>query len=420
MLSPTPALWTWLGTGLIALAVVRIILGGWAEAKRRRRATRQQELELARLAQELTAAREARRTRAPDAVSWSGFRQLVVQRRVEESAQVCSFYLAAHDGKPLAPFKPGQHLTFRLPGSSREGGHLVRCYSLSDHPQQPHYRVTIKRVPPPPGAPNSAGGLGSSLFHAQIKESDVLEVRAPSGNFCLDPQDVTPVVLIGGGIGVTPIYSMLATLVHQKSRRPAWVYYGVRHRREHLFREEFAAITRDHPHIRIRVCYSRPEPEDRPGEDYHLAGRITPELLRRELPSNDFAFYYCGPRGMMEALTAGLKEWGVPETRRHFEAFGPLSVKRAGPADIAVRHQVTFRKTGLARAWDASCGTLLDLAEQAGVAIASGCRTGNCGTCLVAMPEGEVTYVQPPGSMPEGRSCLACIAQPKGNLVLDA
>ena len=379
---------------------------------------RRREAELTQLADELTRAREARQKRAQEAAPWNGFRQLVVRKRIEESAHVCSFHLAAHDGKPLPAFKPGQYLTFRLPGSGREGGQLVRCYSLSDHPHQSHYRVTIKRVFPAPGA--SAGGLGSTLFHSQIKENDVLEVRAPSGNFCLDPQDQTPVVLIGGGIGLTPVYSMLAALVHQKSTRPVWFYYGLRHRREHLFKPELDAIARDHPHLRLRVCYSQPDPSDRLGEDYHVAGRITPELLRSELPSNDFSFYYCGPGAMMESLTAGLKAWGVPETRLHFEAFGPLSVKRAGHVGATVRHKVTFRKTGTSRPWDESCGTLLDLAEQAGVAIASGCRTGNCGTCLVAMSEGGVTYVQTPGTPPEPGTCLACIAQPQGDLVLDA
>jgi ferredoxin-NADP reductase len=381
---------------------------------------RQQELERARLAEEFTTAREARQKRGPDAGTWSGFRQLVVQRRVEEAPEICSFHLVAHDAKPLPAFKPGQYLTFRLPGSGREGAPLVRCYSLSDHPHQAHYRVTIKRVPPPPGAPAAAGGLGSTLFHAQVKERDVLEVRAPSGNFHLDPLDPTPVVLIGGGIGLTPVYSMLAALVHQRSSREVWLYYGVRHRGEHIFKAELEGLARSHPHLRLRVCYSQPRPGDRLGEDYHHAGRITPELLRRELPSSNYRFYYCGPGAMMEALTAGLKAWGVPESHLHFEAFGPLSVKRASPAAAAVRHQVTFRKTGTARPWDASCGTLLDLAEQAGVTIASGCRTGNCGTCLVAMPEGSVSYVQPPGSPPEPRSCLACIAQPRGDLVLDA
>lgn len=416
--SPTPAFWTWLGAGLVALVALQVGWSLWQSARRRRLAARRQEQERAALAEQLALAREARQKRAAETGPWNGFRKFVVQRRVEESPQVCSFHLVAHDARPLPAFKPGQYLTFRLPGSGREGGQLVRCYSLSDHPHQPHYRVTIKRVPPPPGAPATAGGLGSTHFHTHIKEQDILDVRAPSGHFHLDPHDATPVVLIGGGIGLTPVYSMLAALVHQKSPREVWLYYGVRHRLEHIFKAELEAMARAHPQIRLRVCYSQPGPTDRLGEDYHVAGRITPELLQRELPSKNFRFYYCGPGAMMEALTAGLKAWGVPESHLHFEAFGPLSVKRASPAG-AVRHQVTFRKTGAARSWDASCGSLLDLAEQAGVAIASGCRTGNCGTCVVAMAEGDVTYVQPPGSPPEPRTCLACIAQPKGNLVLD-
>jgi uncharacterized protein len=415
--SPTPAFWTWLGAGLIALAIGQIVVSSWRGARHRRLARRHEERERVRLAEQLALARETRQKRSVDTNSWNGFRKLVVHRRVEESAHVCSFLLVAQDAKPLPPFRPGQYLTFRLPGSSREGGQLVRCYSLSDHPHQPHYRVTIKRVLPVPGA--TVGGLGSTLFHSQIKEDDILDVRAPAGNFCLDLNDSTPVVLIGGGIGVTPVYSMLAALVHQRSTREVHFYYGVRNRSEHLFKTELETLSRAHPNVRLRVCYSQPAPGDRLGEDYHVAGRITPELLRSELSSNRFAFYYCGPSAMMDALTHGLKAWGVADPCLHFEAFGPLSVKRASPG-TAARHQVTFRKTGAVRPWDASCGTLLDLAEQAGIAIASGCRTGNCGTCVVTMHEGEVTYVQPPGSPPEGRACLACIAQPKGDLVLEA
>ncbi len=415
--TPTPAFWTWLGAGLIGLAAVRAALSLWTAARARRQAAQHRSAEYARLAAELATAREARQKNAQEPVPWHGFRQMVVRKRVEEAPNVCSFHLVAHDGKPLPPFKPGQYLTFRLPGSGREGAQLVRCYSLSNHPHEPYYRVTIKRVLPSPTAP--AGGLGSTHFHSQIKENDVLDVRAPAGKFVLDPQDPTPAVLIGGGIGLTPVYSMLATLVHTKSPRPVWLYFGVRHGGEHLFKEELATIARTHPHARVRICYSQPRPEDRLGEDYHIAGRVTPELLQSELPSKDCAFYYCGPSAMMDALTTGLKAWGVPAERLNYEAFGPLSVKRAPSIGPVTKHQVTFRKSGTTRPWDESCGTLLDLAEQAGIAIPSGCRTGNCGTCLVMMPDGDVTYVQHPGSPPEPRTCLACIAQPKGNVALD-
>ena len=128
MLSPTPVLWTWLGAGLIALVAGRLVGGLWTAARHRRATAKQREAELARLAAEMAAARDARQKRVQEPVPWHGFRQLVVRKRVEESAQVCSFHLAAYDGKPLPAFKPGQYLTFRLPGSGREGVQLVRCY----------------------------------------------------------------------------------------------------------------------------------------------------------------------------------------------------------------------------------------------------------------------------------------------------
>ena len=418
-------LWTYLGLTLILLVVGQLVLSLLAALRRARLAAQRQALDLARFTEELAAVREARRKLAQEPVPWNGFRKFVVRRKVGESALVSSFYLAPHDAKPLPAFKPGQYLTFRLPGPRRDG-QLIRCYSLSDHPHQSHYRVTIKRALAPAGNALQTAGLGSGFFHDEIKTGDILDLRAPAGNFLFDPNDTYPVVLIGCGIGLTPIYSMLATLVHLKSRRTVSFYYGVRTRSEHLFKAELDAIARDHPHIRIRICYSQPGPEDRLGEDYHLHSRVTVDLLRRELPSSNFLFYYCGPGPMMEAMTHGLKEWGVPESLLHFEAFGPLSVKRVskaigGSSPLPANQPcVTFRKSGTALSWDGSHATLLDLAEEAGVVIASGCRAGNCGTCVVAVQEGEVTYIQPPGTPPEARTCLACIAQPKGDLVLDA
>jgi ferredoxin-NADP reductase len=418
-------LWTILGLTLIGLVAGRLALDV-ATAVQRLRADRQrQAFELAKLQEELAVARDRRRKLAEEPLSWNGFRKFVVSRKITESAEVCSFLLQPHDAKPLPPFKPGQYLTFRLPATH---GHtqLIRCYSLSDRPHSGHYRVSIRRALPPPGVA-APPGLSSSLFHDQIQEGDLLDVRAPAGNFWLEPNEPEPVVLIGGGIGVTPVLSMLATLAHQKSRRSVWFFYGVRHGRQHLFKAELEAIVRDHPHINLRVCYSQPAPEDRLGEDYHRAGRITVELLQRELPSSNFRFYYCGPGPMMEELTAGLRAWGVPESHLHFEAFGPQSVKRvshaagreAAPAGAGAP-LVTFRKSGTSLPWDGVHETLLDLAEHAGIAIPSGCRAGNCGTCVVAMQQGEVSYIQPPGCPPEARTCLTCIAQPKGHVVLEA
>lgn len=418
-------LWTWIGLALIGLVVGRLALelvvalqGARAEAGRHA-------LDLARLQEELAAARELRRRAAEEPLSWNGYRKFVVSRKVVESPAVCSFHLTPHDAKPLPAFKPGQYLTFRLPGT-HGNTQLIRCYSLSDRAHRSHYRVSIKRVQAAAGPAAAPAGLSSSLFHDVIQEGDILDLRAPAGNFCLEPNESDPVVLIGSGIGITPVFSMLAALVHQQSRRTVWFFYGLRNRREQLFAAELAALVRDNPHITLRLCCSQPEAGDRPGEDYHIHGRVTLEVLKRELPSSNFRFYYCGPGPMMEALTSGLKQWGVPGSHLHFEAFGPMSVKRVsqapgGAAPAATTTcQVTFRKSARSLQWDGVHASLLDLAEHAGIALPSGCRAGNCGTCAVALQRGEVSYLQPPGSPPEARTCLTCIAQPMGDIVLEA
>ncbi|HQY04524.1 MAG TPA: 2Fe-2S iron-sulfur cluster-binding protein [Lacunisphaera sp.] len=417
-------LWTYLGLTLIGLAIGRLLLSLVAAGQRVRAEAGRREIEMTRLREELAAARAQRRRIAEDPLPWNGYRKFVVSRKTVESPTVCSFHLKPHDARPLPAFKPGQHLTFRLPGTSGQGS-LVRCYSLSDRAHQGHYRVSIKRALPPPGAAAAPPGRTSALFHDVIQEGDLLDVRAPAGNFCLEPAESDPVVLIGGGIGITPLFSMLATLAQQRSRRTVWFFYGMQNRREQLFPAELAALLRDHPHFNVRLCHSRPDPGDRLGTDYHQAGRITVELLRRELPSSNFRFYYCGPGPMMAELAAGLKAWGVPESHLHCEAFGPLSFKRPGPTvgeviTAAKAPLVSFRRSGRTLPWDGTCATLLDLAEQAGIAIPSGCRAGNCGTCAVAVQAGETAYLQPPGFVPEARTCLTCLAQPKGDLVLEA
>ena len=418
-------LWTYLGAALLLLVISLLGLNVLAALRRMREDAARSALDLARFQEELAILREKHRKVASEPLPWNGFRKFVVNRKTLDGPGVCSFYLTPHDAKSLPAFKPGQYVTFRLP-DARHGGQLIRCYSLSDHPAQPHYRVTIKRAGTTDGAGAPVAGVCSSIFHDQIREGDILDLRAPLGHFTIEPTDPEPVVLIGSGIGITPIFSMLATLMHQQSRRTIWFFHGVRNSREHLFKIELAAFARANPQLHLRTCYSQPGPADRLGEDYQVAGRVTLELLQRELPSNNFRFYYCGPGAMMEELTSGLKQWGVPDTHLHFEAFGALSVKRvghvtAGPATpAAARPLVTFRKTGTTVPWDGAHETLLDLADHLGIGIASGCRAGNCGTCVLAMQSGEVSYIQPPGSPPEARTCLTCIAQPKGNVVLDA
>ena len=128
---------------------------------------------------------------------------------------------------------------------------------------------------------------------------------------------------------------------------------------------------------------------------------------------------------MMESLVPGLKEWGVPEEKILFEAFGPASVKRTTPASVEPtsqldKIQVAFAKSGKTLSWDSKAESLLDFAEMNGISVDFGCRSGSCGTCLTAVKSGDVRYHIDPGEKPETGSCLLCISTPKEDIVLDA
>ncbi len=153
------------------------------------------------------------------APAWSGAKEFVVRRRVieDDNASVCSFYLAPVNGAPLPLYRPGQYLTFNLEVPDAAGNairNVVRCYSLSDRPRADHYRVSIKRVPAPPGKPEAAPGIASNHFHDRIQEDARLSVQAPSGHFHLNEDGELPIVLIAGGIGITPLLGILNTLAH--------------------------------------------------------------------------------------------------------------------------------------------------------------------------------------------------------------
>lgn len=358
--------------------------------------------------------------------AWSGFRKFRVEGKVLEAESCCSFYLAPHDGRPLPAYLPGQYLTFRLqiPGQPRE---VTRCYSLSDSPDHSdYYRVTIKRIPPPGGSPDAPAGLVSSHFHDRLQVGDILDVKAPSGHFHLDVDSRTPVVLVGGGIGVTPALSMLNYLATAPAKRDVWFFYGVRNGNEHILKDYLREIAEQNPHIHVVACYSDPLSTDRETEDFHFRERVSVDLFKRVLEVNNFEFYICGPPPMMESLTKGLAEWGVPEAQIHFEAFGPASVKKvakpptAGAPD-AGEVEVNFVRSNKTVRWSSAAGTLLELAEAHGIRLDSGCRAGSCGTCVTAIRDGKVDYVggNPDFDIEKG-SCLACVAVPKGALSLDA
>lgn len=364
--------------------------------------------------------------REKNELSWNGYRKFEIGAKVQEGGGICSFYLSPHDKKPLPPFAPGQYLTFQLhvPGQRKP---IIRCYSLSDSPHYPdRYRVSIKKVLPPRDKPEVPPGLSSSYFHDQLDEGDILDVKAPGGHFFLDMSKHTPVVLIGGGVGITPVLSMLNGICESGSTREVWFFYGLRNSREHVMKEHLEKVANEHKNVHLQVCYSSPLDTDVEGHDYQQAARVSVDLFKEVLPSSNYDYYMCGPPPMMNSIVPDLEAWGVPKGNIHYEAFGPATVKKAKeakpPAEAAGGDaiEVVFAKSGKTCTWDPQASSLLDFAEDNDVVIDSGCRAGNCGTCITAIKSGEVDYVGEPGAEPEAGSCLTCISVPKSKLTLDA
>ena len=415
-------IWEAAGAVIVAGFVARMIVDTFASLAEARGGRRQQKLDLQLLKTELEMMRDLRLRRAECAPPWSGFRKFLVTRKVIEAPGVCSFYLSPHDRKPVPDFLPGQYLTFQLdiPGRDKP---LIRCYSLSDGPRPDGFRVTIKRVPAPDDV--TPPGLASSFFHDQVKEGDILDVKAPSGNFYLDPAGPGGVVLIGGGIGVTPVLAMLNTLAGLGSTREIHFFYGIRDQSEQVMRNHIETIAREHPNVRIHVCASKPGVEDKLGVSYQHEGRVSVDLFKQVLPSNNYDFYICGPGPMMQSLNEGLREWDVPESKIHFETFGPSSVKKVAPLEPVVGsalagYSIQFKKSGKTVPWTAEAGNLLELAEANGINIACGCRAGSCGTCRVAIFSGQVDYLEKCDYETEPGTRLTCIGIPKSDLVMDA
>jgi hypothetical protein len=361
--------------------------------------------------------------------SWEGFREFTVQRKVfEDSAHsICSFYLVSEDNHPLPPFKPGQFLTFRLlvvDPSTGKSKTIIRCYSLSDVPYSGFYRVSIKRIPSPANSPDIFPGLSSNYFHDHVVEGSKLEVRAPSGHFHLQENSPLPIVLIAGGIGITPMLSMVNTLLGRGDKRKIWLFYGVRNSSEHIMKTHLQTLAKDINNFNLCVCYSAPGENDIEGVDYHHRGRVDIPLLQNRLKHTHHQFYVCGPKAMMESVVPGLDEWGVHSEDIFYESFGQATlIKQNNDNKMTVdtgSKTITFQKSDKSFEWNTDSGSILEFAEANGVKVESGCRAGSCGGCQTKIAKGEVVYKQQPDADVEEGHCLLCISTPKNNLTLIA
>lgn len=404
------------GATLMGGAGMRAILALRSLRRRRSDVLDRTERRRADFANQLQAALQWARASQPAIKAWPGTRPFRVSAVVDESVDCRSYYLAPEDGRPLPRFEPGQYLVFHLP-SGDPLRPLVRCYSLSERPREDFYRVTVRRVAGHGTA--AAPGRGSGYFHREVLPGSRLEAEAPQGSFFLDPTDRTPVVLVGAGIGVTPLVSMASALVHARDERAVYFFAGFRNGREHPFRARLAEFDAAAANLHLDVSYSQPLPGELIGRDFDHRGHLAIDRLRRVLPSSNFHYYVCGPAAMMQAVVPALLDWGVPPSHVRYEAFGPATVLRRS-SGAAAPCTVEFARSGRSLQWSGEESSLLELAERHGVPLESGCRAGSCGQCRLMVAAGRVAHAKQPGVQLVEGECLACIATPQGDVVLEA
>ena len=260
---------------------------------------------------------------------WLSYRDFVVDAIVRESETAKSFYLVPADGGPLAPYLPGQHLPIRIAAHERNNS-VIRCYTLSDVFNGQYYRLTIKRQGPPVDRPHLPAGVSSAWFHDHLQPGDVLQAKMPNGRFCLDLSETHPVALIAGGIGVTPMMSMLTPSARQDARA-RFIFSCAAPRRGSRLSGAPAGTprpTRDSAHA---YPLSATTAGDRPGLDFDAVGRIDASLLRQLSAEPNTEYFLCGPPGMMQAVATQLRDAGAQESRIRTESFGPSALVVPGP-----------------------------------------------------------------------------------------
>jgi nitric oxide dioxygenase len=233
---------------------------------------------------------------------WRGARPFRIARKQVESAQITSFTLVPVDGGPVVAYQPGQYLGLRLTVNGQE---VRRNYSLSQMADGHTLRISVKREP---------GGVASGYLHDGLRVDDVVDVFPPAGEFVLRP-GTHPLVLISGGVGITPTLAMAQAALGEGARDVIFIHY-VRNPDAQAFGQTLADWQRAHPRLSVHVVF---EEGAKAGEP---AGRPTLDQLRAWVPAGGEA-YVLGPKPFMGFVNRALATIGLPAQRCHHEFFGP-------------------------------------------------------------------------------------------------
>jgi len=180
----------------------------------------------------------------------------------------------------------------------------------------------VKREAAPADQPQAPAGAASGWLHDHARAGTVLQVAPPAGDFVLDAAE-DPVVLVSGGVGLTPLVSMLETIAGSGERPPTWFVHGTQNSRVHAMAERVRTLAAQAGDISLAAFYAEPEAGDVRGEHFDEQGFITLDWLKANTPFEQAVFYLCGPRPFLRALVSGLAAAGGEPARIRYEFFGP-------------------------------------------------------------------------------------------------
>ncbi|GAB3515252.1 NO-inducible flavohemoprotein [Photobacterium alginatilyticum] len=245
---------------------------------------------------------------------WRGLREFELIEKRSESENICSFVFKPVDGKPVSAFKPGQYLGIYIQSDKLEFQE-IRQYSLSSSVQDSTYRISVKR---------ESGGLVSNYLHDELNLGDTVKLTSPAGDFFMEVEENTPVVLVSAGVGLTPTFSMLETLKDHKA--PVTWVHATENGKQHAFKQHVNQIVDANDNMNSLVWYNTPTEEDCIGDDYHFSGFVDLNEFEDAVKRDKVQIYFCGPVGFMQHIARQLVELGVPRKQFHYECFGPHKI----------------------------------------------------------------------------------------------
>lgn len=329
---------------------------------------------------------------------WNDWRDFTVTRVQVEGSDIVALDLTPLDGKALPEFLPGQHVVTRI----AEGG-PVRCYSLIGS-GLPSSKLSIAVRCQGTEFDAREGKSLSAAIH-ELSVGNQLQLKNPTGIFTPPTCSDRPLIFLAAGIGITPFISVLERLAVEGCKADIMLLHGCRSGVEHPLSERLNELCQELPRVHRITAYSAPLPSDAAGKDYAVHGRVDFTAVTPLLPSRPLV-YICGSPSFTESAMQAMSALGIPPYDIWSEVFASPK-----PVPIDLQPQVVhIGGTGCSFEWRPELGSLLDAALEHGFALPSGCRVGQCESCICKLVDGEVAHLG--GSEPEGNQCLTCQAVP--------